>query len=62
MPGCAELALIHGRGQIPLAGVGQQHHNGLALIFLLFRQLQSYVEGAAGGNAHQDAFLPAHVQ
>ena len=54
----AGLSLIHGCGQVPLAGIGEEHYDGLTLVFFLSGQFQGNMEGAAGGDAAEDAFFP----
>ena len=46
-------------GQIAVAGVGQQGHNGLALVLGALGQLDGSPQRSAGGNTYQHALLVA---
>ena len=50
----------HGTGQIPFAGVRQDHHQGLACVFRTLCHFHCGVQGSSGRNAHQQAFPAAH--
>ena len=54
------LVLEERRGQVALAGVGKQGHDGLALVLGALGQLQRGPHGGAGRNAHEHALLVAH--
>ena len=45
----------HGRREITVTRIGQEDHDGLALVFCLFRFLDGGMEGGACADAHQDA-------
>ena len=45
------LSVEYTRGQIPLAGVRQDDHDGLAGIFRVFGSLYGGMQRRAGGNA-----------
>ena len=47
-------------GQITVTGVGQQGHDGLALVLGALGQLDGRPQGRAGGDANQNALLLAH--
>ena len=49
------LLLEQGGGEVAVAGVGQQGHDGLALVLRALGQLDGGPEGGTGGDAHQNA-------